>query len=170
MNYTYTIHYQLCDDVLNNIQKDDDMHEVNIEEFLSERRTVKLAIVRKLDEDGYIHRVHPQTDPFRISITVEGRQFWVDGGYKAKFNDLREKEHLENRLLKTNIKTNVFSAVVGLSVIISAYCQYKTLDLETTKEKEKLQIEIATKNLLDRVKILEFKAPHKEKIADSIKK
>lgn len=114
MTYTYTIHYNLCDNILNNIRQNDDMHEVDIEPFLKEDRRVKLAIVRKLHKDGYIHRVSPQNDPFIISITVEGRQFWIDGGYEKYFAELREKNTLERKLLTTNILTNKSVIIQGI--------------------------------------------------------
>ena len=185
MDYTYTIHYQICDNVLENIRQDDDMHEVDIEPFLGEDRRVKLAIVRKLDKDGYIHRVNPQTNPFRISITVEGRQFWVDGGYKAHFKELREKLHLEKKLLSTNISTNEFvrknnkrqiiiSILVGVFVGVSALYQVKTYNLDVKKEqaqeKEKQQTEAIIRNLSDRMKTLESQSHRKKASLDSIRK
>lgn len=80
MQYTYTSHYNICDNVLENICAGQDMHEVDIEPLLGEDRRVKLAIVRKLDMDGFIRRVNPQTKPFIVSVSVEGYQFWIDGG------------------------------------------------------------------------------------------
>ena len=185
MDYTYTIHYEICDNVLENIRQGDDMHEVNIEPFLGEDRRVKLAIVRKLDKDGYIHRVNPQTDPFKISITVEGRQFWIDGGYRANFKELKEKQQLEKELLQTNISTNKFvqknnrkqtviSVIVSIFIILSACFQGGTYYLEYRKEqsqkKEKQQTEVVIQNLLNRVKILESKGSQKNNVLDSIKR
>ena len=144
MNYTYTSHYKVCDGVLKNIQKDEDMHAVNIEKFLGEARRAKLAIVRTLDTDGYIHRVNPQSDPFMISITVKGWQFWTDGGYEMHFQELREKYMLERELLKTNIQSHnaikkyngkqlwlTFITLVFIGA--SSFYQYQTYQLDQSK-------------------------------------
>lgn len=172
MEYNYTIHYQICDNVLKNLQQGNDMHEVNIEPLLSEDRRAKLAIVRKLDKDGYVHRVHPTTHPFEISITVEGIQFLADGGYKQHFQELKQKSKLENRLLKINIRTNIFSALVGLSVIVSAIYQFKSYSLETKKQEllreEKSQNSITTKELLKRIENLEKSTLKKNKAQDIV--
>lgn len=179
MKYTYTVHYKLCDDVLNNIRQNDDMHEVNIEPFLAEDRRVKLAIVRKLDKDGYIRRVNPQEAPFIISITVEGRQFWIDGGYKAKFEELEEKERLEKELLKTNVSLNKLSRsniilqgaialFVAIFVGMSTCYQAKTYKMESDKNSS-ISKDTSVQNLIRRVKILEHKMPLKTTPKDSIK-
>ncbi|MBS1530432.1 MAG: hypothetical protein JSU01_09005 [Bacteroidetes bacterium] len=184
MNYTYTVHYQLCDDILNNIRENDDMHEVNIENFLKEPRRVKLALVRKLDNDGYIHRVNAQSAPFFISITVEGRQFWIDGGYKKSFEELRLKSQLVHDLLKTNISTNrsvkkntiyqiIISGLVGVFVIISGIYQVLSYKLEANnrqnKRIENTQIDSAIKNLSRRVKTLERQITQRSHLQDSSK-
>jgi len=58
--------------------------------------------------------------------------------------------------------------------IVSAYCQYRMFAFEAKKEqvreKEKQQTEATTKNLLDRVKVLEFTTSRERKLVDSTKK
>jgi hypothetical protein len=172
MNYTYTTHYQICDNVLNNIREDEDMHAVNIEPFLGESRRAKLAIVRTLAADGYIHRVKAQTKPLIISITVKGWQFWSDGGYKAHFQELREKQVLEQRLLSTNIESNVSIRKhnrwqLGLTILtlvfigVSSFYQYQTYQLDQIKlvndEKQKKGQDLELIKLNEKIHALELK-------------
>jgi hypothetical protein len=126
--------------------------------------------------------VNSQTDPFKISITVEGRQFWIDGGYKKSFEEIREKYSLEKSLLKINISTNEFlktnniiqlviSILVGIFVILSALYQIKTYTLEVKsksiiKETKLVEKDTLLQGVLQRLRILEF---NNKKHLDSIK-